>query len=205
MYSVKHTQTKMAYFEDMTEEEILNDAMKAVSDYLERIRQTGQFDLDRCVDLELKRVEYLFKHRRNRPVRPNLPRRLFVKKDEDIARKEIQALDAVLAHFKGPLTERTKPIQLRYIQGRKISSINAVSAKAIITPKLKAAGFDGLVIGQRYRARVEVPVTKTNQIRFYVPYKDLNWDEKLDEMIGSIRQLQELLEKLGTGAVIEKC
>ena len=57
----------MKYYEDMTEEEVLQYALMAVSGYRERIRQTGKFDLDECVALELKRVEELFRKRRDKP------------------------------------------------------------------------------------------------------------------------------------------
>ena len=180
------------YFEEMTEEQILEEALKAVPEYLQNIRQTGKFDLDRCVDLELKRIEQIYRQNRKKPLNPRQ------------SHEDRQALGILRAHYRKPLTLRTIPIRQRYIQGRKVSEINAISAKAIITARMKEDGFDATVIGQRYRARVEVPIGKRNQVRFYVPYKDMNRDGLLDEHINTIRRLQEALEKLGPGAVVEK-
>jgi hypothetical protein len=61
-------------FDNMTEDEILGEALGAIPEYLERIRQTGRFDLEECVRLELGRIEKLFRGRRGRLVVPNMPR-----------------------------------------------------------------------------------------------------------------------------------
>jgi hypothetical protein len=191
-------------FADMTEDELLGEALGAIPEYLESIRQTGSFDLEECVRLELGRIEKLFKSRRGRPVVPNMPRPFSFRKDEAVAEAEKAALEALLAHYRGTLTERTIPVRDRYLRSRKVSEINAIAAKAVITARLKEAGYDSEVTGQRYRARVEVPLANGYKLRFYVYYKDVNREGFLDGVIRSVVRIREDLESLGRGVVLKK-
>lgn len=191
-------------FDDMTEDEILAEALGAVPEYLERIRQTGRFELEECVRLELGRIERLFKGRRGRPVVPNMPRPLSFRRDEAAAKAEKAALEALLAHFRGMLTERTIPVRDRYLRSRRVSEINAVAAKAVITGRLREAGYDCEVTGQRYRARVEVRVARGYTLRFYVYYKNINREGFLEGVAGAVGRIREDLESLGHGAVLKR-
>lgn len=187
----------MKRFDEMTEDEILDDALRAVPEYLATIRHTGLFDLERCVDLAFKRIENLF--RRGREPRPSdMPRRHFaVKLAADRAE-----MDAALAHFRPILTGRIIPIRLKYIQERKVSEINAITAKSVLVAALNEAGFDAEVTGQRYRARVVIPVLKGTRLRFYVRYKDLNREDLLDGIVQAVRDLKDALVRLGPGAAV---
>ena len=191
-------------YDDMTEEEILEEALGAIPEYLERIRQTGRFDLEECVRLELGRIEKLFRGRRGRPSVPNMPRPFSFKRDEAAAKAERTALEALLAHFRGILTERTIPVRDRYLRSRKVSEINAVTAKSVITARLKEAGYEGEVTGQRYRARVEVRVARGYMLRFYVYYKNVCREGFLDGVVGAVGRIREDLDSLGYGAVLER-
>lgn len=191
-------------FDDMTEDEILGEALGAIPEYLERIRQTGRFDLEECVRLELGRIEKLFRGRRGRPAVPNMPRPFSFRRDEAAAKAEKAALEALLAHFRGTLTQRTIPVRDRYLRSRRVSEINAITAKAVITARLKEAGYEGEVTGQRYRARVEVRVARGYKLRFYVYYKNVGREGFLDGVIRAVGRIREDLESLGHGAVLKK-
>ncbi len=191
-------------FDDMTEDEILDEALRAIPEYLERIRQTGRFDLEECVHLELGRIEKLFRGRRGRLVVPNMPRPQCFRRDEAAAKMEKAALEALLAHFKGTLTERTIPVRDRYLRSRKVSEINAITAKAVITAQLKEAGYESEVTGQRYRAKVEVRVARGYTLRFYVSYKNVDREGFLDGVIQAVGRIQADLESLGHGVVLKK-
>ena len=188
-------------FDDMTEDEILGEALP---EYLERIRQTGRFDLEECVRLELGRIEKLFRGRRGRPVIPNMPRPQCFRRDEATTKAEKDALEALLAHFRGTLTQRTIPVRDRSLRSRRVSEINAVTAKSVITARLKEAGYEGEVTGQRYRARVEVRVARGYMLRFYVYYKNVCREGFLDGVIRAVGRIREDLESLGHGAVLKK-
>lgn len=191
-------------FDDMTEDEILSEALGAVPEYLERIRQTGRFDLEECVRLELGRIEKLFRGRRGRLVVPNMPRPHCFRRDEAVAKAEKATLEALLAHFRGTLMQRTIPIRDRYLRSRKVSEINAITAKAVITARLKEAGYESEVTGQRYRAKVEVRVARGYTLRFYVSYKNVDREGFLDGVIQAVGRIQADLESLGHGVVLKK-
>lgn len=191
-------------FDDMTEDEILGEALGAIPEYLERIRQTGRFDLEECVRLELGRIEKLFRGRRGRPVVPNMPRPRSFRRDEATAQEEKTALKALLAHFRGKLMQRTILVRDRYLRSRRVSEINAIAAKAVITARLKEAGYESEVTGQRYRAKVEVLLAKGYKLRFYVYYKNVNREGFLDGVIRAVCRIREDLESLGHGAVLKK-
>ena len=197
----------MKYFEDLTEEEVIQSALKAVSTYREAIRGTGKFDLDECVEMELKQIELLFKHRRTNDVNPiNLIWLLLHNRSTEAMnerRKAQEELEKVLAHYKPLLRERTLPIQQRYLRGRKVAEINAVAAKAIIDAKMQEVGLKATVTGQRYRVRITTPLGLSRRIRLYVNYKDIHKDERLNEIIAAMRQMQDAMDKLGSGAIIE--
>ena len=179
-------------FKDLTEEEILEVAMDVLPDYRERIRGTGEFDLDRCVKLALARIEWLYKSKHG----------LFT--HTQISRREREEMEQVVAHFQPLLYERIGAIRQKYLQSRKVSDINGATAKALITGRFQAAGLAAKVSGQRYRARVEVKVTDHYQVRFYLYYKHMLKDGILDEAVSAVQDLAKNLDRLGYGAMVER-
>lgn len=176
----------------MTEQEIIDDALKAVPDYLASIRATGEFDLDTCVEYELRRVNTLFKAQRK------------LKGWSPLNKRDRQERDLVLAHFIPMLKEATIPIRDRYLKGRRIQAINATTARAVITSALETAGFKAAVVGQRYRARVEVDVTDKSSLSFYVRYKDVMNGEVMAAVIKSVLQIRDAVSQLGYGVLIKR-
>lgn len=137
----------MKRFNELIEDEIIEDALHAVPEYLERIRTTGVFQLENCVAAETKRIEKLYKAG------------IGVRQYSPLRKKELQDMDAFTAHFIPLLIlmERTQPIQQRYMQQRRVSQINAITACALIPEEFKKAGLKAQVSGQKYRAKVVVP------------------------------------------------
>ena len=190
-------------FDDMTEDEILGEALGAIPEYLERIRQTGRFDLEECVRLELGRIEKLCKGRRGRTPVPNVPRPFSFRRDEAAAKAERTALEALLAHFRGILTERTIPVRDRYLRSRKVSEINAITAKALITSAFADAGMNASVSGQRYRACVTATLAGGRRLRLYVRYRDLSDPGLMERVLRAVADLEGALGRLGPGACVK--
>jgi hypothetical protein len=183
----------MGDFFKMTEDEIVAEAMKAViPEYLEWIRSTGRFDVERCVDLELDYIGQMYRKSRSRHILDRL------------TNKDTAELDQVMAHFQPLLFAQTQLLKERYLQGRKVSEINAVSAKAILTEFFREKGLQIDVIGQRYRSRVDVKLNPMTTVRFYVPYKKMNQEGLLDETLAALLEMKNALEKLGKGASIRR-
>ena len=118
----------MKRLNELTEDEIIEDALRAVPEYLERIRTTGVFQLENCVAAETKRIEKLYKAG------------IGVRQYSPLRKKELQDMDAFTAHFIPLLMERTRPIQQRYMQQRRVSQINAITACTIIPEEFKRRG-----------------------------------------------------------------
>lgn len=131
----------MKKFNELTEDGIIEDALRAVPEYLACIRTTGVFQLENCVTAETKRIEKLYKAG------------IGVRQYSPLRKKELQDMDAFTAHFIPLLMERTQPIQQRYMQQRRVSQINAITACALIPEEFKKAGLKAKVSGHRHRPR----------------------------------------------------
>ena len=177
----------------MTEKEIIGDALKAFPEYIATIRATGQFDMDKCLDYELRRVDVIF--RREMGLRPYSP----LDKSERAEREQY------FAHFIPLLREATQPLMHRYLKGRRVQAINATMAKAVVTTALSGAGLKATVEGQRYRAKVVLQHTPHSQLSFYVRYKDLQEDGFMDGIIQAIADAREALSRLGEWAQVKRC
>lgn len=184
------TQGKL--FKDLTEEEIIQDALEVLPEYRERIRSTGDFDLDRCVRMALARIERLYKSKHG------------IYSHMQMDRREREEMIPVLAHFQPLVYERIAAIRQKYLQGRKVSQINGATAKALITSRFQAAGLEVKVSGQLYRARVEVKVSDRYQIRFYLYYKKMLQDGILDDTVTAVQDLAKAIDRLGYGAIVER-
>ena len=181
----------MRSIKELTEQEIIEEALRAVPEYLANIRATGQFDLNACVRRECRRIQTLYK--KHRGIRDYMP----------VSKQDMQAMDALCAHFEPRLRELTAEIQRKYLKGRKLSKINETWAKAIIPEPFKRAGLPVKVTGQRYRAKVTVAITG-NYLRFYLSYKDMNREGVLDEVVRSVLTIQDAATRLGPGLTISK-
>ena len=179
-------------FNEMTEAEIIKEALRAVPEYTPLIRQTGEFDLDKCVDMELRRLSRLYKESHGSKIYAPLDR------------KTRQDLDAVLAHFAPLLRDATVPLRQRYLKGRRVQQINATSAGALIKAAFSQAGFKAQVKGQRYRAKVEIPITPKTSLFFYVRYRDLGTEGIMDGIVNAVRDLQQNVQRLGSEVTIKR-
>ena len=177
----------MKTFEQMTEAEIVADALKAVPDYLATIRATGEFRLQDCMKWELDRIKRLFRASRG-----------------PLGRRDIDEMDLVLAHFETLLPDATRPRMQRYLRGRRISDIYATRARNLITGLFADAGLEAGVTGQRYRARVETALSPDTLLRFYVRYRDLADKEAMNGTLKAVLDLRDALGRLGSGTALSQ-
>ena len=113
-------------------------------------------------------------------------------------------MDAVTAHFRPILTDATLPVMDRYIKGRRVSRINAVSARTLLTGIFADAGLKAEVVGQRYRARVIVELSPGTVLRLYVRYRDLSDGARMQETVKAVLDLKDAIARLGYGTAIRK-
>ena len=184
------TQGKL--FRDLTDEEVLEDALEVLPEYRESIRSTGEFDLDRCVRMALGRVERLYKSKHG------------IFSHTQMGRREREEMSRVVAYYQPLLYQRIAAIRQKYLQSRKVAQINGATAKALISSRFQAAGLKARVSGQLHRARVEVKVSDRYQVRFYINYKKMLQDGVLDNAVSAVQDVVRSLEHLGYGAMVER-
>ena len=176
----------------MTEEQIIQEAMKAVPGYLESLRKTRVFDIMCCVKYwELPVIERLFREQQK------------LRKFDKLSREQQQALERARAYFEPKLIERTRPIQDKYMRERKLLELNATTAKAILTSVFADIGINVGVECQKFRAKLRVPILKNRYIQMYYRYKDLAKPELLDDMLKAVNDLRGALARLGPGACVK--
>ena len=178
---------------DMSEEAILAEALRAVPDYRERIRGTGNFVLEDCVHVAMRRIENLF--RADRGLRSSQP----------LDKNNRGQLEALLGYFRPKVIEAIRPVQLRYMQQRMVSNISATTARSLIPAAFAREDLTAEVEGQRHRAKVEVKLSPSLRVKFYVRYRDLNTREGFsDEVVRAVLDLKNAADRLGSGVTLSR-
>ena len=178
---------------EMGEEAILMEALRAVPDYREKIRETGKFILEDCVRDAMKRIEYLF--RADRGLRSYDP----------LGPQNRGQLEALLAYFRPKVIDAIRPVQQRYMQNRMVSEINATAAKGLLLAVFAERGLPAEVEGQRYRAKVEVRLAPSLRVKFYVRYRDLNEKEGVaEDVVQAVLDLKDAVTRLGSGVMMSR-
>lgn len=178
---------------DMSEEAILAEALRAVPDYRERIRGTGNFVLEDCVHVAMRRIENLF--RADRGLRSSQP----------LDKNNRGQLETLLGYFRPKVIEAIRPVQLRYMQQRMVSNISATTARSLIPAAFAREDLTAEVEGQRHRAKVEVKLSPSLRVKFYVRYRDLNTKEGFsDEVVRAVLDLKNAADRLGSGVTLTR-
>ena len=178
---------------EMGEEAILEEALRAVPDYREKIRDTGKFVLEDCVQAALKRIEYLFRSERG------------LRSYDPLGSQNRKDLGVLLGYFRPKVVEAIRPMQQRYLQKRMVSQINATTAKSILPAVFAEKGLQASVEGQRYRAKVEVRLAPSLQVKFYVRYRDLNEKDGIaEDVVQAVLDLKDAIMRLGGGVKLSR-
>ena len=184
---------KKVKLQDMGEEVILVEALRAVPDYREKIRDTRKFMLEDCVRDAMKRIEYLFRSDRG------------LRTGEPLGAQNRRQLEVLLSYFRPKVIEAIRPIQLRYMQQKMVSNINATTAKGLIPDAFAKEGLSAEVEGQQHRAKVEVQLAPSLRVKFYVRYRDLNTKPGYaDEVVRAVLDLKDAVDRLGSGVRLMK-
>ena len=183
----------MKKMRDMTEEEILVEALRAVPEYRERIRATHKFVLDDCVRAAMNRIEACFRADRGLKYYGTMPER------------DRRDLNVLLAHYRPKLVDAIEPIQTRYMQQRVVSAISTVTAQNTIPAAFAKEGLVAEVEGQTHRAKVEIQLAPSTRVKFYVRYRDLNSKPDLaDTLVRAVLDLKDAVTRLGSGVMVTK-
>ena len=181
----------MKRFRDMTEDEILNEALRAIHEYMSRIQPHAEFKLDRAVGAQVNLLNGLFRNDRGLSYRDTLT-------GQDAAE-----WDSTKAYFEPRFAQQARVFQQRYMKAEAVWTINETMAQALIIPAFKNAGLKAKVFPQRYRAQVFVCIGDRT-LRFYIPYKELGREGLMEGVINSVKEIKDALSRLGRDVKISK-
>lgn len=183
----------------MTDEEILEEAIKAIPAYLEILGKEGEFSMEACLKRCIGRVKELYKRSAGR-----LLWQQGTTSSRTLTQEDVDELTRICVRLDAPLRERIETVQKRFLKKRAVFRINRTTAASLIPAAFKEVGLKADVTGQQYRAKVEVSLPSGNALRFYVSYKNLTKDGVLDGVVKAVTDLNDALSRLGGQASIKK-
>lgn len=182
----------MKKIQEMTEEEILNNAARGIHDYLMNIRPHGDFVLEMAVRAQIAQLKQHYRWSLGLGGRDRLSQR------------QLQELEQIIAHLEPQMTERALAVQLHYSQNETIWQIQSTSAEALIEKAFRNKGIKVTVDAQRYRARV-LAYLGSHTLRFYVGFKALEkGEEVLEGVVQAVLDMRDALVRLGTAVKVSK-
>ena len=182
----------MKKIQEMTEEEILNNAASGIHDYLMNIRPHGDFVLEMAVRAQIAQLKQHYRWSLGLGGRDRLSQR------------QLQELEQLIAHLEPKMAERARTVQLHYNREQTVWSIHDTSAKAQIEKAFRDVGIKVSVDGQRYRARV-LAYLGSHTLRFYVGFKALEKGEDvLEGVVQAVLDMRDALARLGKDVKVSK-
>lgn len=182
----------MKKISEMSEEEILVEALRAVPEYRERIRDTHRFVVEDCLRSSLNRIEAMFRAERKQ-------------RYEKMPEQDRKDLDVLLGFFRPKLLDEISRIQTEYMRQRMVSNINATTAQQLLPQAFAKEGLRALVEGQTHRAKVEIMLSPMMKLKFYVRYRDLNGKKDIvDKVVRAVLDINDAVGRIGTSVMITR-
>ena len=185
----------MKKISEMTEEEILDEALKGIPEYVAGLGRLGEFSEEDCMRRCIVRVKDLYR-------RSETPGAW--QKNRSLTAAQIEELTQLCLQLDTPIRSRIIPVQEKYLKEKAIYQINSTTAQALISAAIKEIGLEAKVSGQKYRARVEVTLPKDARLRFYLRYKDLQKPGAVDGVVNAVANLKDELVCPGVTFVKKK-
>lgn len=179
-------------FDEMTEDQILNEIYKAIPEYLERIKPNGDFNRQICVEAVVKNLRGLFKSSRG------------IGYYDKMMVRDIKELDTIIGHFYPSITDQVTAVEMRYKKEQMEAEINKTKAEAIIVPAFEGAGFEVKVDYFKYTASVRVRLVGKKWAQFQVRYKDINGEHCLDDLVSAVVDLRDAAIRIGGKLLIRR-
>lgn len=172
-------------FEDMTEDQILNEIMKAIPEYLKRIKPDGEFNRQICIGMVVKNLRSMFKSSRG------------IGYYDKMMVQDIKKLDTIVGHFFPTITDRVTNVEMQYKKGQMETAINRAKAEAMIVTAFERAGFEVKMDYSKYTAFVSVRLVGEKWARFQVRYKDIDEEGCMDDLVSAVIDLKDAAIRIG--------
>jgi len=177
---------------EMTDDEVIGIALgsSVISSAINN--RFGSFNLQGCVQLAKEEIAKYFK--------------------KSNGLWAYAALDSVLAEELSKIQTRYEPLlwdvlrekRARVAKQHAITTINFARAKAVISGALSATGLPFSIYEQQYRAQVVLNLAPRSTLFFYVNYKDVGKEGKMEEMVAAVKSLQLAAQSLGYGTMLKR-
>ena len=178
--------------QEMTEEQILDEVLKAVPEYLERIKPDGAFNRQICVEEVVKNLRKLFKASRG------------IGYYDRMMVRDIRELDTLIGHFMPLITERVSAAERQYKKEQMVTAINVAKAEAIIVPAFESAGFEFKVSYFKYTASIRVRLFGNKWASFQIRYKNITGAGCLDDLVSAVVDLRDAAKRIGGNLYIRR-
>jgi len=153
----------------------------------------GNFNLQACVDLTLEEIAKYFKRSNGVWIYGVL------------SEEHENELSLIQSRYEPMLWEWLHERRAKIVKQQTITTINFTRAKAIISAAFAEAGMSCFSISeQRYRAQVAVQLGPHSVLHFYIKYKDLAKEGKMNSVIETINNLDEARKALGYGVSLKR-
>ena len=172
-------------FDEMTEDQILNEILKAVPEYLNLIKPDGDFNRQVCVEMVVKNLRSMFKRSRG------------IGYYDRMMVHDIKELDIIIGHFFPMITDRVAAVEMQYKKEQMEAAINKAKAEAIIVPAFEGAGFEVKVGYNKYSASVNVRLVGKKWAQFQVRYKSVQGEGSLDDLVSAVVDLRDAAIRIG--------
>lgn len=176
----------------MTDEEVIGIALgsSVISSAINN--KSGSFNLQGCVQLAKEEIAKYFKKSNGLWAYATLDKNL---EDE---------LSKIQTRYEPLLWDVLRERRAKVVKRQTITTINFARAKAVISGALSATGLPFSVYEQQYRAQVVLNLAPRSTLFFYVNYKDVEKEGKMEEMVAAVRSLQLAAQSLGYGTMLKR-
>ena len=165
----------------MTDEEVINEAMKTVKEYADH-HPGDDFDINECIDRTLASVKRIW-----RTARKYSPNQAWKWEDQDELSRLIKRTSTDLR-----ACAYTKAMEC--LKNRKIRQINMATAEALITCELRKRGFKFYFNWQKLRVKVSIKLECGSAMTFIVTYKDIREGKRvqiMDEVMAVVEPINK--------------
>lgn len=168
----------------MTDEEVIREALKTVTDYANR-HPEDQFNINSCIDHAVSSVEDIWKRARH------------CSSGQALRREDQDELTRLTRRITTDLRARAYTKATACLKSRKFLQINMAAAEALITHELRRRGFLFSFVWQKLRVKVSIKLERGSAMTFIVKYKDIR-EGKLLQIMDEVMAVVEPLNKTKT-------
>lgn len=172
----------------MTDEEVICEALKTVTDYANR-HPGDQFNINNCIDHTLASVKGIWKKARD------------YSNYMALSQEDADEVSRLICRISTDLRAQAYIKAIECLKNREIQQINMATAESLITYELRQRGFMFSFVWQKLRVKVSIKLECGSAMTFIVKYKDIR-EGKLHMIMDEVMDVVEPLCKTKTDITV---